>query len=585
VLSDRQAGVAQADSVSLSPFWVENFSTPIDPARYYVKGTSGAGVIQSGYFVLTPFTYSQRSRIVYSNTLTLMDEFTATFRAYFGTFGAAGGDGIAFAWCPHYSYKPAPIAAALTDGLVDAMCPGGYILDFDTFEGHFEGTPPVYVDEPDRVYVAYEHQSARLIQRDLGFDLERTGWHTIYVNFANGDIGVTIDITPVIVSGHIPGYVPFWGYFGFAADTGGSQRARNEQRVDDVQVYASTPGPGQPEIVVDDDFSPLSPGWGLTATNTLSQAMWMVRPPGQVRVLPGTYLTTWLMPLATGGYYTPTFWLRPGVAVRGSGPFATALTAQNRNRVVVGNYSDLVATDVFSGFTVQGGNPYDWRTQVGGGIDLWGGTEKIVNSRVINNIGYWGGGVALVQSDATLINLMVAGNQVANNPAFYGSGVYVNSTVLNGSGPRLIYNTIARNLDSKSTGVYVENGATVGMTNTILAGEATGVFAASGTHTTLYATLWGAGTWANAANTGGSGSIQDNLSQPGDPGFVDPNNGDYHIGADSPARNWASTIPGVNYDVDNQLRVTGDDPLPDVGADEYRPFVGNERVFVPLLTH
>jgi len=566
-LADRLPGVAHADG-TLSPFWAEDFSTPIDPAKYYVYGTSGAGVINSGSFLLTPYSYSQYSRIWYTNTLAYINEFTTSFRLNFGQYITSGGDGIVFGMCPHYSYKPAPVPPPATDGLVDAMCPGGYLLDFDTFEGSLG-------EEPDRVYVAYENQNARLIQQDLGFRL--TGWRTVSVEFEQGDINVTVDTTPVIVAAHIPGYVPFWGYFGFAADTGGSGRGRNEQRVDDIQVYATAPGPAQSEIWVDDDFGPATPGWGVTATNSVTQAMWLVEPPGTVRVLTGTYPTTWDMPLVNGGHYMPTLWMRPGVAILGSGPWATTLDGQNRNRTVVGGYWALDNTDVFSGFTVQGGHAYDWHTQAGGGLDLWAGIEKIVNCRVINNAGLWGGGVALLQSNVTLINLMVADNQAQ----YSGSGVY-----LIASSSRLLYNTVAHNLDTHSSGVYADNAATAALTNTIVASETTGVYAAAGSHVTVHDILWGDGAWANTNNTDGPGSIggiATTLS--GDPAFLNPSAGDYHIGASSAARNWATNIPDVRYDIDGQPRNVSQGELPDLGADEYVVFVGNERQYLPMLTH
>jgi parallel beta-helix repeat protein len=566
VLSNRLPGVARA-SGPLNQFWVEDFSAPIDPAKYYVQATTGSGVISNDSFLLTQDATSQRSRIWYSYTHTLMTEFTATFRLNFGNSFSptlhAGGDGIVFAICPHYLYE-----LPRSSGLTDAQCPGGYLLDFDTNESFS------YPTNEDRVYVAFEDQAERLAQQDVA-DLEKGLWYTATVEFNMGTMNVALNGSRVITDAHLPDYVPFWGYFGFAANTSG---AWNPQQVDDIQVYVAPAQAGQQnEILVDRNFGPATPGWGVTATNSITRAMWMVEPRGSVQVNSGTYATTWVMPLINGGRYTPTLWLRPRVSIRGSGPWATTLDGQGLNRTVWGDYN-ISASEVFSGFTVQGGHAYDWRTQAGGGLDLWAGTEKIVNCRIIGNAGLWGGGVALLQSNATLINLMVVDNQAQ----YYGSGIYV----LASTGPRLLNNTIAHNLDARSSGVYITGTSTAAMTNTILAGETTGVFAAvASSHATLHATLWGAGAWANAVDTGGLGSIQDGLHNSGDPAFVNAAAGDYHIGANSPARNWAANLAEVSYDIDDQRRIYDEDYWPDVGADEYQPFVGNERLYLPLLTH
>lgn len=51
----------------------------------------------------------------------------------------------------------------------------------------------------------------------------------------------------------------------------------------------------------------------------------------------------------------------------------------------------------------------------------------------------------------------------------------------------------------------------------------------------------------------------------GDPAFVNPAGGDYHIGVTSAARDVGLNI-GVTPDIDGDVR----DAQPDIGADEYR---------------
>jgi hypothetical protein len=61
----------------------------------------------------------------------------------------------------------------------------------------------------------------------------------------------------------------------------------------------------------------------------------------------------------------------------------------------------------------------------------------------------------------------------------------------------------------------------------------------------------------------------------GNPAFVHPGAGDYHIGPDSAAID-SGTDAGVTIDIDGDSRPIG--PLPDLGADE-----AGRRVFLPLV--
>jgi hypothetical protein len=61
----------------------------------------------------------------------------------------------------------------------------------------------------------------------------------------------------------------------------------------------------------------------------------------------------------------------------------------------------------------------------------------------------------------------------------------------------------------------------------------------------------------------------------GDPHFIDPDGGDYHIGAGSAAIDTAVDV-GEVYDLDGDLRPIG--PEPDIGADEAWRWI-----FLPLV--
>lgn len=83
----------------------------------------------------------------------------------------------------------------------------------------------------------------------------------------------------------------------------------------------------------------------------------------------------------------------------------------------------------------------------------------------------------------------------------------------------------------------------------------------------LDATLWGSGTsWANIHDWSGDGCIiTGTINLGGNPNFVDPDAGDYHIGSGSAALD-SPIDAGVTQDIDYQPRPYEE---PDIGADEY----------------
>jgi len=207
----------------------------------------------------------------------------------------------------------------------------------------------------------------------------------------------------------------------------------------------------------------------------------------------------------------------------------------------------------------------------GGGLYLGDSAATLSGNTVLSNTAtYSGGGLYLQYSDATLTNNVIADNQADSA----GSGLYIK-----GSSPHLLHTTIARNgLASLTTGgdgsgVYVVAGewgnySAVALTNTILVSHTVGITVAAGNTATLEATLWGTGTWANLTDWGGKGAIfTGTINLWGDPDFVDPDAGDYHIGPGSAARDMG-TPAGVTADIDGDPRPMGHGY--DVGADELR---------------
>ncbi len=221
---------------------------------------------------------------------------------------------------------------------------------------------------------------------------------------------------------------------------------------------------------------------------------------------------------------------------------------------------------------------------VAGGIGIVTNSDNtsIIGNIVLSNTatqnqsaGGWGGGVYIFESTAfTLTNNIIARNH-ANT---LGDGVGVESPPVPISG-QLLHNTIADNDltlpgvgPGSGEGVYVGDNVTLSFTNTVLAGHRVGITVTVGSTVTLAATLWD-----NAADTGGGGSITTGNDRFGDPAFVDPAGGDYHLSADSAAID-AGVEGGVTRDLDGDLRPAGSGY--DLGADE---FVPGGRLYLPLV--
>jgi thermitase len=198
----------------------------------------------------------------------------------------------------------------------------------------------------------------------------------------------------------------------------------------------------------------------------------------------------------------------------------------------------------------------------GGGLYLWQSDAALGGNAVTANTAEDGGGLYLAKSDAILTNNVVAENQAD----IAGGGLYIH-----GSSPHLLHTTIVRN--SGDGGVCVtsdeDDYSSVALTNTILVSHTVGITASAGNTVTLEATLWGKDTWANMIDWGGAGTVITGTlahNYRGDPAFVAPETGDYHISPDSAALD-AGVNAGVTADLDGDLRPVGAGY--DVGADEF----------------
>jgi parallel beta-helix repeat protein len=217
-------------------------------------------------------------------------------------------------------------------------------------------------------------------------------------------------------------------------------------------------------------------------------------------------------------------------------------------------------------------------TDSGGGLVLHYSAATLSSNAVTSNTAnQGGGGLYLYSSDATLINNVVTDNRASTA----GSGLYIR-----GSSPLLLYTTIARNHGGDGSGAYVTDDlgltySTVALTNTILVSHTVGITVAAGNTAILEATLWGSGAWANGTDWGGGGTIITGTQANnhwGDPAFVNPDNGNYHIGPGSTAID-VGIATRIVTDIDHEPRFG----IPDLGADEYWAPGALKRVYLPIV--
>ncbi len=234
---------------------------------------------------------------------------------------------------------------------------------------------------------------------------------------------------------------------------------------------------------------------------------------------------------------------------------------------------------LIQGNVVAGNRTNSTGTGSGAGLFQYGGTAHYLGNLAYGNIGYTA--VWLQYSRARF-----EGNRVVDNATLEG----ICLTSGSGDGPTLLNNLVARS-GSRAFSAY--GSASKILTATLLhntlvgAGSGYGVYgeyaALSLTNTLVASVTWGitnttpAGATVSAdhtlfwvvTNPGISGANP--LS--GDPRFVDPAGGDYHLGPGSAAID-AGVDAGVTTDIDGELRLN----VPDIGADEWY-----FRVYLPLV--
>jgi hypothetical protein len=95
----------------------------------------------------------------------------------------------------------------------------------------------------------------------------------------------------------------------------------------------------------------------------------------------------------------------------------------------------------------------------------------------------------------------------------------------------------------------------VALTNTILVSHTVGFSVTAGNTATLDTSLWGSEPWANGTDWKGEGTIVTGTRNYwGDPDFIDPDAGDYHIGIDSAAFDTGVDAGVSQYCPDTKIR-------------------------------
>ena len=215
------------------------------------------------------------------------------------------------------------------------------------------------------------------------------------------------------------------------------------------------------------------------------------------------------------------------------------------------------------GNTIRGNSASTVADGYGGGFWVDVGTGATLDSNtIVGNVAAQsaaangqGGGVWANESDSlALTNNIIGDNQAPNE----GSGIW-----FGGSGSAfLIHNTIANNNGPGGQGLYGSVDFTVTCTNTIISGHTTaGVVSPGDSTITLVSTLW----YDNATNWGGSGTVVHTDDHTGDPAYVAPRAGDFHIRSGSRAIDIGINS-GVTEDIDGQPRPWSEGY--DIGADE-----------------
>jgi parallel beta-helix repeat protein len=321
----------------------------------------------------------------------------------------------------------------------------------------------------------------------------------------------------------------------------------------------AVPALAVPEVWVDDDFTPATPGWGVDHFATIQAGINAADSPGGI------------VYVAEGTYNEHDVSLTNGVKVLGAGADVTTINGGSLGSVVLAAGLHSTATQL-DGFTVTGGNG-----SVGGGMFISDSSPMVSNCVFDNNYADTGGGIDIADhSTATVANCIIINNtadsmgggidcRLSSNPTIVNNTIVGNTADFEGGGG--IYSS------SNSSPTIVNNIITGNDAPSFLGGIGGGILTTNLTPPTIdYNDVYGNTSFvAGTENYGGTASAgTHDISQ--DPEFV--GGGDYHLQATSPCIDVGdnSAVPGwLTTDFEGDPRIWEDaaSPRVDIGADEY----------------
>ncbi len=199
----------------------------------------------------------------------------------------------------------------------------------------------------------------------------------------------------------------------------------------------------------------------------------------------------------------------------------------------------------------------------GGGLVAFSGAHltgtQFFNNSAVGN----GGGLELDGGDGRLVNLLAANNTAGDT----GAGLHLTTA----GEVVVLHVTVAAAAANPGSAIAVEDG-TVTLTNTILAGHATGLALLGGAAAEDYTLFYNTTVTATAGVSLGANSLL------GNPQFVNAAAGDFHLGLFSAATN-AGADAGVLTDLDGAPRPF--DGAFDLGA--YERQVVERLLYLPLI--
>ncbi len=196
----------------------------------------------------------------------------------------------------------------------------------------------------------------------------------------------------------------------------------------------------------------------------------------------------------------------------------------------------------------------------GGGLEA--SLIVLTRSRFINNTASDSGGGVYANADFNGSNLLFAGNDSAS-----GAALYVKA------GPAVLYHaTIARPTQGTGSGIFIQSRSTLELKNSLICDYAEGIYV-DGTLTEDYNLFYDNAKDTNISITGTHNQGLHNYL--GNPLFINPAGGDYHLMWDFPAIDLGTDL-GITTDLDGRARNNG---RFDSGAYQFWA-----SIYVPLIS-